>query len=668
MVFYKIEVRVEDSVDACDKNFIKELKTVAMESSDLFFSNCNKEEFIFVSSTKENTITLGLICKKRRSLDIITEFLNEIKIMPKTVDIEESTLKAVSHLLTTADRACFVSDDFDILESFGINDLSDNYGRFEFGESFLDEKLNKHDISNLSKELLISDTLLPEINRIYKGQARVKIEGHPVHYMVIENDKERRKTTTRAILSALYSNNRIKNKRYCYINFDKSTKSELSNYEALYESSHGGAIILRYENEDLCGDEASSRGVEALNDFCQVAYKYRNKVLTIFCLPTDCEIVKEQIALNFKTISLIEIKNDLIDVTKANKYLRLLCKNNAIKVDRSLLYGDNHREQFFSVKELDKHFDAWYDNKLRKSSYPQYNMVSTSNEEIIESKPKGKAYTRLQELIGLSDAKAMIDSAISYFKAQRLFEERGITVTRPNMHMVFTGNPGTAKTTVARLFAQIMRDNGILENGELYEVGRADLVGKYVGHTAPMVKKSFEKAKGGVLFIDEAYSLVDDKDGLYGDEAINTIVQEMENNRQNTIVIFAGYPDKMEDFLKKNPGLRSRIAFHIDFSDYSAKELCDISKLVATDIGLTLSEGAIDKLGLLFERVRKNCDFGNGRFARNIIEKAKMAQAKRIMSQDYSKLSNTDICTIIAEDIEDDKKSDTIKRAIGFVS
>ena len=130
------------------------------------------------------------------------------------------------------------------------------------------------------------------------------------------------------------------------------------------------------------------------------------------------------------------------------------------------------------------------------------------------------------------------------------------------MHMVFTGNPGTAKTTVARLFARILKENGVLSKGDLIECGRSDLVGKYVGWTAVQVKNMFKKAKGSVLFIDEAYSLCDDRSGSYGDEAINTIVQEMENNRDDMVVIFAGYPKEMNDFLDRNPGLRSRIAFH----------------------------------------------------------------------------------------------------------
>ena len=162
-----------------------------------------------------------------------------------------------------------------------------------------------------------------------------------------------------------------------------------------------------------------------------------------------------------------------------------------------------------------------------------------------------------------------------------MFADKNIGKQHFTRHMVFTGNPGTAKTTVARLFARIMKENNLLETGEFIEVGRADLVGKFVGWTASLIKKRFSEAKGGVLFIDEAYSLVDDRSGSFGDEAINTIVQEMENNRENVIVIFAGYPDRMKEFIDRNPGLSSRIAFHVSFPDYSTPELCDIANLAA---------------------------------------------------------------------------------------
>lgn len=170
-----------------------------------------------------------------------------------------------------------------------------------------------------------------------------------------------------------------------------------------------------------------------------------------------------------------------------------------------------------------------------------------------------------------------------------------------------------------------------------------------------------------MLFIDEAYSLVDDRDGSFGDEAINTIVQEMENHRDDVVVIFAGYPDKMERFLQKNPGLRSRIAFHVGFEDYTTENLCDIARLIAKQKGLRLTDDAYEKLRTVFDSVVNEHDFGNGRYVRNVIEKAKMAQATRLLSTDIDSVTSADIATIVADDIElpaVTKKSDV--KAIGF--
>lgn len=168
-----------------------------------------------------------------------------------------------------------------------------------------------------------------------------------------------------------------------------------------------------------------------------------------------------------------------------------------------------------------------------------------------------------------------------------------------------------------------------------------------------------------MLFIDEAYSLVDDRDGSFGDEAINTIVQEMENHRDDVVVIFAGYPDKMEGFLQKNPGLRSRIAFHVPFDDYDTESLCEITKLIAKQKGLSMTEDACDKLTSIFEKARAESDFGNGRYVRNVIEKAKMAQASRFLDMDFDTVKRADVITICAGDIE---KPQTVReiRRIGF--
>ncbi len=350
-------------------------------------------------------------------------------------------------------------------------------------------------------------------------------------------------------------------------------------------------------------------------------------------------------------VTFVEIAEDTLDTEQAKEYLREFSKEKMLMADNSLL--DSIQEgRFYSPNELRIAFHRWAQGRLKTVIYPSYSDIRCTGKETADEKLKGSAYDTLQEMIGLSEAKRVIEQAIAYFKVQKLFADRGLTGNRPSMHMVFTGNPGTAKTTVARLLAKILRDNGILSAGYFREVGRADLVGKYVGWTANIVKENFEKAKGGVLFIDEAYSLVDDRAGLYGDEAINTIVQEMENQREDIVVILAGYPAKMEMLLACNPGLRSRIAFHVPFPDYSPSELYEITELFAKNKGIRLSDGVKDKLLSIYARAAIQKDFGNGRFVRNIIEKALMKQASRLIKMDHSAVKQADLCTLVPDDFE----------------
>ena len=235
--------------------------------------------------------------------------------------------------------------------------------------------------------------------------------------------------------------------------------------------------------------------------------------------------------------------------------------------------------------------------------------------------------------------------------------------------MVFTGNPGTAKTTVARLFAEIMKDEKVLSTGKFVEVGRADLVGDHVGATAPKVRKKFKEASGGVLFIDEAYSLCDSYKNGFGDEAITTIVQEMENHRNNIIVIFAGYPAQMKEFLDRNPGLSSRIAFHVDFEDYTTDELCDITKLMLSRKQMSITDEAMGEMRKHYENVKGSIDFGNGRFVRKLLEEAEMNLAERILQVSESELTEQLITTIERSDIPKVQEKKTEKRnPIGFTA
>ena len=304
--------------------------------------------------------------------------------------------------------------------------------------------------------------------------------------------------------------------------------------------------------------------------------------------------------------------------------------------------------------------------RLRTKIYPQYAGLQSVGRQLAEQKPQGSAYEKLHNMIGLDAAKEVIDRALNFYKAQKLWKAKGLQGNQPAMHMVFTGNPGTAKTTVARLFAQILKEKGVLTEGRLYEVGRADLVGKYVGWTAQIVKNKFKQAKGSVLFIDEAYALLEDRSGLYGDEAINTIVQEMENHREDMVVIFAGDPKEMEAFLARNPGLRSRIAFHLPFEDYSARELYQIARLLAEEKGMSFAPQVEEKLIPIFQDALQTEGFGNGRFARNLVEQAQMKQADRLMRCDLDCLTKDAVTTLLPEDFEPPQKKKIRKLPIGF--
>lgn len=226
----------------------------------------------------------------------------------------------------------------------------------------------------------------------------------------------------------------------------------------------------------------------------------------------------------------------------------------------------------------------------------------------------------LQALVGIRAAKVQVKKILAFVKMRKAMEEKGEQLEPITLNMEFVGNPGTAKTTVARIVAGLLKEIGIITTGKFIEVGRADLVAQYVGQTAPMVQNVFQKAKGGVLFIDEAYSLLEERRGEFGDEAINMIVQEMENNRKDTIVIFAGYPDEMDEFFLRNPGLRSRVPFRVNFEDYNVEEMLDICKLEAFKKGFLTDDMADKKIMEICEKSIKNKNNGNGRFCRNLIE------------------------------------------------
>ena len=292
-------------------------------------------------------------------------------------------------------------------------------------------------------------------------------------------------------------------------------------------------------------------------------------------------------------------------------------------------------------------------------------LASIKEDAVIVSLVETSYMDKLDELIGLEDVKEQVRKISAFAKMKKDMEASSNKSLSMTMNMEFVGNPGTAKTTVARIIAGIFNEIGLLCSNELVEVGRADLVAKYEGQTASKVKEVFRRAKGKVLFIDEAYSLVENWEGAYGDEAIDTIVQEMENNREDIIVIFAGYPDKMKDFFSRNPGLRSRVPFSISFKDYSAEDMLKITEREASKRGLSISKEAKDKVLSICESAVGAPESGNGRFCRNLVENAVLGYASRVYGNTAGSIEK-DLCLAEEDFIYSETRTDNKKNPIGF--
>lgn len=260
----------------------------------------------------------------------------------------------------------------------------------------------------------------------------------------------------------------------------------------------------------------------------------------------------------------------------------------------------------------------------------------------------------LCSIVGLKEIKEYILSLEDNYKIQARRKAEGLKASGVSMHMIFTGNPGTGKTTIARIVSKYLKAIGVLSGGQLVEVTRADLVGKYVGHTAPLTTQVMKSALGGVLFIDEAYSLYRGKDDSFGLEAIDTLVKGMEDNRDNLVVILAGYSKEMAEFLTANSGLKSRFPNIIEFPDYSGQELLDIIKIQAKSKGYRLDEACDPILLAYFNAVQlaRARDAGNGRLARNKLEEAILNQSKRLVREPKADLSLLTTADFELNDVE----------------
>lgn len=272
-----------------------------------------------------------------------------------------------------------------------------------------------------------------------------------------------------------------------------------------------------------------------------------------------------------------------------------------------------------------------------------------TKDDISQRKSTQEIIGELSSLVGLNRVKKIVSEIQAFVEIQKIRQREKLVYEPMVLHMVFKGNPGTGKTTVARIIGRLFKEIGVLPKGHLIEVERADLVGEYIGHTAQKTRDQLKKALGGILFIDEAYSLARGGEKDFGKEAIDAMVAGMENHKDNLIIILAGYQDEMEWFMETNPGLRSRFPIHITFPDYTIDELLDIADLMLSRRQYFLTGDAREELRLILDNRAHREHSGNARLVRNIIERAMRHQAVRLIN--VINVTREDLMTINSDDL-----------------
>ena len=289
-------------------------------------------------------------------------------------------------------------------------------------------------------------------------------------------------------------------------------------------------------------------------------------------------------------------------------------------------------------------------------------MPTTVGEVLAQSQVEGVLDELEHDLVGLAPVKQRIRDIAALLVVDKLRLNLGLAAANPSLHMCFTGNPGTGKTTVALRMAQILHRLGYVRQGQMVAVTRDDLVGSYIGHTGPKTKEVLKRAMGGVLFIDEAYTLYrPENERDYGQEAIEILLQVMENQRSDLVVILAGYKDRMDTFFRSNPGMSSRIAHHLDFPDYSQPELLAIADRMLQTLHYAFGPGAREAFAeYLALRVRQP-HFANARSVRNALDRARLRQASRLFAERDRALTREDLTTLTETDIRASRVFDAAK-------
>lgn len=671
MLYYDVKIKYELNNVEGEKDLTSEIRSINRTS----LREDSDERKLMIYDCKDGVMNAVLM------IDCSAISLTQAK---KTFETEYGKkykkLFKSFHFVTASPKELTVEEACNSIEIGWCNDYFDRYtegsricdaeyifnGCVDCDEFVLENKsATFSEVVDEAHKYMVDKSFFEELERIYSPLNKHKFYGIPVHYKINAASRETAKHLVELLAKALYSNQRLKSSRVTYVT-DTYPNGRRSDFDYLCDNSYAALVAVECSDDDAENSNYARDSQIKCQNIEECIKNYSSRVQFVLVdIGSRNKICKNCIAkLTASDIDFIEIGEGRGSEKQAKNYLATLLKENHVPYAKEDFVLP--KQEDYSVIDIAQAFNKIKTGSIKNSIYKAYK--DCKKIEIEKPESLSNSYDKLQNMVGLTEIKSIIDQIISAQKLGKLRRDMGLEVADTAKHMIFTGNPGSAKTTVARLLASILYDEHVLSKSKFVECGRQDLVGKYVGWTAKQVEAKFIEAKGGILFIDEAYSLVE-KGGYYGDEAINTIVQMMENYRDDVIVIFAGYPEKMKKFLEKNEGLRSRIAFHIDFPDYNSDELCDILKLMTADKGYTLDDEAAEKCRGIFEVACQNAEFGNGRFVRNVLEQAIIKQSARICSEFSNEQVDEKVISILSAADFDINAAETYKSpkvAIGF--
>lgn len=640
-MYYKVIVNLNEDVKDIEK-----LRRLNLEASLNLRKESNDGVHFNIVQTSMKTCTMFGATQAHFDLNktdlnpLIDTFLKSCEISYENFNIRYMTYSDLTNKIDIASKRRSSED----LMIVPLDDFYETVKQYD--TNFIELKEYYVDIPKSFRDISFSESLKEELDRVH-SDANDSFRGHPVHYKITSDHYDRALKVAKELSYQFYIQNRIINPYLMTVSFDPDRLFVRSYTFDFIEIAQGGVCLINLSDsvfEDVY--QAQLEGIVRL--LAENIEKYRHKILFMIYSQSAEDRAVLLLEQNLSQIAFVSIKESRLSRKKAQTLLtEKLEEVNLLSEEKNCVLPQGAN---FSIKEVEEIFNSWYDLYIRKHLFPSYKEIKPfQSKDIVKS--DDSAYKQLQDMIGLNEIKEYVDEYINFRKSSYLFKQHHIDLPSLSAHMVFTGAPGTAKTTVARLIGRILKENGLLKVGEFHEVGRADIIERYVGWTAKNVKNIFKRAQGSVLFIDEAYSIFDNYNNTnFSEEAIATMVAEMENMREDVLVIFAGYPKEMQMFLDSNPGLASRIGFTIDFKNYSNDELYQIAQKIAHDYGFKLSKDASTKLKDHIFHISRQANFGNGRAMRNLIEKAIRHHGAVLFDQGEQSIDESTIRTLNADD------------------